>query len=274
MASTTASHTYTPHVSRVGQRLRFHVHYRDANSPAGTPGLDKTASSGTTSPVEANVPLAPQNLKAKAVGLGYEEIELTWDAPSSNGGSSITGYEYQWQKAGTDNWSGFAPAGSGSQSVSGLTGGTGYEFEVRARNKKGPGAVASASGATRASDESEGEGETPPDEGEPPASAKPVLLGRSATPDSVLAAVSVPNPFNPSTTLHVQLPGSGPVSLTLYNLSGQVVRRLMEGRLDAGVYAYEWDGRDGQGQPVGSGVYIYRLRASDQIFVGKVTLIR
>ena len=64
------------------------------------------------------------------------------------------------------------------------------------------------------------------------------------------------------------------MSLTLYNLSGQVVRRLMEGRLDAGVYAYEWDGRDGQGQPVGSGVYIYRLRASDQTFVGKVTLIR
>ena len=90
----------------------------------------------------------------------------------------------------------------------------------------------------------------------------------------MLAAVSVPNPFNPSTTLHVQLPGSGPVSLTLYNLSGQVVRRLMEGYQDAGVYAYEWDGRDGQGQPVGSGVYIYRLRASDQTFVGKVTLIR
>ena len=72
----------------------------------------------------------------------------------------------------------------------------------------------------------------------------------------------------------MQLPGSGPVSLTLYNLSGQVVRRLMEGYQDAGVYAYEWDGRDAQGQAVGSGVYIYRLRASDQIFVGKVTLIR
>ena len=100
------------------------------------------------------------------------------------------------------------------------------------------------------------------------------MLGRSATPDSVLAAVSVPNPFNPRTTLHVQLPTSGPASLTLYNLSGQVVRRLMEGWLDAGVYAYEWDGRDEQGRPVGSGVFIYRLRAGDQTLVGKVTLLR
>ena len=114
----------------------------------------------------------------------------------------------------------------------------------------------------------------PPEEGDPPAAAKLVLLSRSAIPDSVLAAVSMPNPFNPSTTLHVQLPASGPTSLTLYNLSGQVVRRLVDGWLDAGVYAYEWEGRDEQGQPVGSGVYVYRLRAGDQTFVGKVTLIR
>ena len=151
-----------------------------------------------------------------------------------------------------------------------------------------------SAGATRASDESEGEtppeeGETPPGEGEapdeegappdegegePPASAKPVFSTLAAAPDSVLVVVSAPNPFNPSTTLHVQLPTSGPASLTLYSLSGQVVRRLMEGWLAAGAYAYEWDGHDGQGQPVSSGVYLYRLRAGDQTFVGKVTLIR
>ena len=58
-----------------------------------------------------------------------------------------------------------------------------------------------------------------------------------------------------------------------YNLAGQVVRRLVEGWLDAGVYGYEWDGRDEQGR-VGSGVYVYRLRAGDKTFVGKVTLLR
>ena len=74
--------------------------------------------------------------------------------------------------------------------------------------------------------------------------------------------MSVPNPFNPSTTLHVQLPTSGPVSLTLYNLAGQVVRTVwVEHYLDAGMHSWQWDGRDDQGRPVASGVYLYRVIA-------------
>ena len=44
--------------------------------------------------------------------------------------------------------------------------------------------------------------------------------------------------------------------------------------MDPGTYQYGWDGRDQQGQPVGSGVYLYRLRAGDKALVGKVTLLR
>ena len=253
--------------SQADARLRVRVTYDDGLAD------DQTAST-LSNKVSPGKPKAPQNLTATTVSPGYSAIKLSWDAPSSTCGRSLEDYEYQQQKKGGD-WSGWSSVGlTTSYTADNLASGSSYTFEVRAVNAVGEGASASTSGATRASDESEGEGETPPDEGEPPASAKPVLLGRSATPDSVLAAVSVPNPFNPSTILHVQLPRSGPVSLTLYNLSGQVVRRLMEGYQDAGVYAYEWDGRDAQGQAVGSGVYIYRLRASDQIFVGKVTLIR
>ena len=144
-----------------------------------------------------------------------------------------------------------------------MTGGTGYEFEVRARNKKGPGAVASASGATRASDESEGEGEG--------GAAKAVA---TTAADTVLAVAARPNPFNAQTTFRLHLPEGGPTTLTVYSLSGQVVRRLIPGYLDAGTYEYGWDGRDGQGRPVGSGVYLYRLRAGDKTLVGKVTLLR
>ena len=105
------------------------------------------------------------------------------------------------------------------------------------------------------------------------ASAKPVSL--HAMPDSVLAAVAAPNPFNPTTTIHVQLPASGPVSLTIYNIAGQVVRTLWDDHeLKAGYHTIDWDGRDQQGHPVTSGVYLYQLRTSKQVLMNKMVLIR
>ena len=105
------------------------------------------------------------------------------------------------------------------------------------------------------------------------ASAKPVSL--QAMPDSVLAAIAAPNPFNPTTTLHMQLPASGPVSLTIYNMAGQVVRTLWDDHeLEAGYHTIDWDSRDQQGHPVTSGVYLYQLRTSKQVLINKMVLIR
>ena len=104
-------------------------------------------------------------------------------------------------------------------------------------------------------------------------SAKPV--GLQAMPDSVLAAVAGPNPFNPATTIYVQLPDSSPVSLIIYNITGQLVRTLLDGHLlKAGYHAVAWDGRDQQGYPVTSGVYLYQLRTSKQVLMNKMVLIR
>ena len=105
------------------------------------------------------------------------------------------------------------------------------------------------------------------------ASGKAVSL--EAMADSVLAAIAAPNPFNPTTTLHVHLPASGPVSLTIYNMAGQVVRTLWDHReLEAGYHTIDWDSRDQQGQPVTSGVYLYRLQAGTQTVVDKMLLLR
>ena len=105
------------------------------------------------------------------------------------------------------------------------------------------------------------------------ASAKPVSL--QAMPDSVLAAIAAPNPFNPTTTLHIQLPASGPVSLTIYNMAGQVVRTLWDDHeLEAGYHTIDWDSRDQQGHPVTSGVYLYQLRTSKHVLMNKMVLIR
>ena len=197
---------------------------------------------------------APRNLSTESVGLGYFEIKLTWDAPIPN--CNPTSYQYR-QRPQRGTWMGTWTKWSNVSSpytASGLDSGTRYTFEVRARNAEGLGSTATIISDTR---------------------AKLVAPSLSVAPDSVLAAISVPNPFNPSTTLHVQLPTSGPVSLILYNLSGQVVRTAwVEHYLEAGVHPWRWDGQDNQGRPVASGVYLYRVIASDQTLVQKITLIR
>ncbi|MDE0298360.1 MAG: hypothetical protein OXN17_06980 [Candidatus Poribacteria bacterium] len=73
-----------------------------------------------------------------------------------------------------------------------------------------------------------------------------------------------PNPFNPETWLPYQLAADANVSLTIYDIAGAPVRRLEMGHQGAGHYtdrrnAAYWDGLNGEGEPVSSGVYIYEL---------------
>ena len=91
----------------------------------------------------ATVPLVPQNLRLTA---GNGEVTLAWDAPSSNGGNVITDYEYSYRAGSSGSWSSWTSAGSDlSETVTGLTNGTAYEFRVRAVNGVGDGATATGS---------------------------------------------------------------------------------------------------------------------------------
>ena len=74
-----------------------------------------------------------------------------------------------------------------------------------------------------------------------------------------------PNPFNPDTWLPYKLASASPVSISIYNAKGQLVRTLYLGNQNAGVYitkgrAAYWDGRDSLGEKVVSGVYYYTLQ--------------
>ena len=73
-----------------------------------------------------------------------------------------------------------------------------------------------------------------------------------------------PNPFNPSTTITYSVPstdGAVPVDLTVYDVRGREVVKLVSAIQEPGTYRVVWDGRNAQGQRVNSGVYFYRLRA-------------
>jgi hypothetical protein len=80
----------------------------------------------------------------------------------------------------------------------------------------------------------------------------------AATP-ARLALGASPNPFNPSTTLHFDLPVGGRTWLAIYDARGARVRTLLATRLPAGRHAIVWDGRDAGGSAVASGIYFSRL---------------
>ena len=65
------------------------------------------------------------------------------------------------------------------------------------------------------------------------------------------------------------------MTLTVYNMAGQVVAELVRGEvLEAGLHEREWSGTDERGRPAASGLYLYRLIAGGQVRVGKLALIR
>lgn len=95
----------------------------------------------------------------------------------------------------------------------------------------------------------------------------------SRAPNEPYATAS-PNPFNPSTTIHYGLPKSTSVDLTVYDLAGRQVKTLVSGHVAAGDHESRWDGRDGSGSPVASGVYLYQLRAGDFVESKRMVLVK
>jgi len=70
-----------------------------------------------------------------------------------------------------------------------------------------------------------------------------------------------PNPFNPTTTIRFGLPAAGQVRLSVYDVTGRLIRTLIDGGLAEGPHEAVWDGRDASGRGVGSGSYFARLLA-------------
>jgi hypothetical protein len=84
-----------------------------------------------------------------------------------------------------------------------------------------------------------------------------------------------PNPFNPSTSIPVELPHTADIALRVYNILGEEVRTLFSGTLAAGRYTFEWDGKSNHGSAVASGVYLYRMTTvGGQSFVKKMVLTK
>jgi flagellar hook assembly protein FlgD len=70
------------------------------------------------------------------------------------------------------------------------------------------------------------------------------------------------------------LPQSGIVKLVVYDVLGREVRTLVNGAMPAGAQETQWDGKNSNGQTVGSGIYFYKLTAGSFTATKKMTLIK
>ena len=83
-----------------------------------------------------------------------------------------------------------------------------------------------------------------------------------------------PNPFNPSTTINYYLPNSSFVSLKIYNSVGKEIRTLVSVNKSAGANSVVWNGKNNFGYNVSSGMYLYRIKAGNNIAVKKMILMK
>jgi hypothetical protein len=100
----------------------------------------------------------------------------------------------------------------------------------------------------------------------------PMVL--SPRPFSLILGANHPNPFPSQTALSFEVPSAGRVVLSVFDLTGREVARLVDRDLPAGRFDASWDGRDGQGRNAPAGIYLLRLVTVDGVKSRKLTRIR
>ena len=83
-----------------------------------------------------------------------------------------------------------------------------------------------------------------------------------------------PNPFVKNTKITYALPHAKKVSLKIYNCLGQVVRVLINGKKEPGIYSLSWDGRDGLNRRLGSGIYFIKYSTDEFNKIKKIVMIK
>ena len=95
------------------------------------------------------------------------------------------------------------------------------------------------------------------------------VIDDAFTPDEFQLSQNYPNPFNPETTIKFKLQRSGHTLLTVYNLKGEKVARLVDGEMNAGSHSISWNAAG-----TASGVYFYRLSQDGTVTTKKMLLLK
>ncbi len=228
-------------------------------------------------------------LKFKVAGLKGSvlsvRLRLYVTKESTNGGSvhpvsnNYQGTSTPWTQSGL-NWSN-APAISGVAlgSVGAVTLNTWVEFDVTAAIAgNGVYSFGMKGGVSNFADYSSKEGSNKPELVIQTSGSSLASISEDATfteetlPEQFSLSPNYPNPFNAGTTIAYALPQEGNVRLVIYNMLGQMVRKLVDENQTAGHKRILWDDNNEFGTRVSSGVYFYRIEFGRQRLIGKMIL--
>jgi hypothetical protein len=108
----------------------------------------------------------------------------------------------------------------------------------------------------------------------PLATVNIVYKAVGSLPHSFALGANYPNPFNAGTVIPYSLAEDGLVHLTVFDVLGRTVASLVDDYRAAGQYRVVWDGTDGRGRALASGMYFYRLTAGDIAVTKRMVLLK
>ena len=98
--------------------------------------------------------------------------------------------------------------------------------------------------------------------------------GNDLLPMETSLGVNFPNPFNPRTTINFQLSTESEIELSIFNIKGEKVKTLIDGKLSANFHSIEWNGTDEYGKSVSSGIYFYKMKTARFVSTKKMILMK
>jgi len=96
----------------------------------------------------------------------------------------------------------------------------------------------------------------------------------STLPEQYVLYQNHPNPFNPVTKIRYDLPDDAYVTLTIHDMMGRRVRRLVDGPQTAGNRSIQWNGTDEQGRAISAGLYLFSISAGQFNETRKMILLK
>ena len=101
-----------------------------------------------------------------------------------------------------------------------------------------------------------------------------ILTKEKIIPEAFTLFQNYPNPFNPITNIEFYLAEESNVSLSIYDLSGKLVKVLLDGNIGMGYSRFVWDASDNSGKQVSAGVYLYRIKTEKFVQTKKLILLK